>query len=165
MALLVDGRAVKTVTVGRGERADYCFDVELTAWIHEIAAAFLNDAVVGKEDRNLYLDHLTISPSPGVADPNLVSKQELTEAGEKCEREIVAATQVAVDKGRKADTTIRVVDAARRPLPGVKISIEQTAHEFLFGCNISGFDRLKESQNAVYKKRFAELFNSATVGF
>ena len=37
-------------------------------------------------------------------------------------------------------------------MPGVKVSIEQTAHEFLFGCNIYGFDRLpNEAQNAAYK--------------
>jgi Ca-dependent carbohydrate-binding module xylan-binding len=69
MALLVDGRAVETVTVGRGERADYRFEVELAAGIHEIAAAYLNDAIVGREDRDLNLDRLTIGPPPGIADP------------------------------------------------------------------------------------------------
>ncbi len=52
MALLVDGRAVKTVSVGSAQRADYRFDVELAAGIHEVAAADLNDAVIGKEDRH-----------------------------------------------------------------------------------------------------------------
>ena len=103
MALLVDGRAVKTVTVGGAQRADYRFDVDLAAGIHEIAAAFLNDAVIGKEDRNLYLDRFTISPPSGVAEPVLVNKRELAEAAEKREREIVAATQSAIEKYRKAD--------------------------------------------------------------
>jgi GH35 family endo-1,4-beta-xylanase len=166
MALLVDGRAVKTVTVGGAQRANYRFDVALAAGIHEIAAAFLNDAVIGKEDRNLYLDRFTISSPPGTGDPVLVTKQELTEAAEKREREIVAATQAAIENYRKADSTIRVVDAAGRAMPGVKVSVEQTAHEFLFGCNIYGFDRLpNEAQNTAYKKRFADLFNYATVGF
>jgi GH35 family endo-1,4-beta-xylanase len=166
MALLVDGRAVKTVSVGGAQRADYRFDVELAAGIHEIAAAYLNDAVIGKEDRNLYLDRFTIGSPPGAADPVLVAKQELTEAAEKREREIVAATQAAIEKDRKADVKVRLVDPAGRPMPGVKVTIEQTAHEFLFGCNIFAFDRLPNaSQNAVYKTRFAELFNYATVGF
>ena len=166
MALLVDGRAVKTVTVGRSERADYRFDVDLAAGIHEIAVAFLNDAVIGKEDRNLYLDRFAISPPSGAAEPVLADKQELAEAGEKREREIVAATQAAIEKHRKADAAIRVVDAAGRAMPGLKVSIEQTAHEFLFGCNIYGFDRLPSgAHNTAYKKRFAELFNYATVGF
>ena len=166
MALLVDGRAVRTVTVGRSEHADYRFDVDLAAGIHEIAAAFLNDAVIGKEDRNLYLDRFTISPPSGAADPVLCQQTGVAEAAEKREREIVAATQSAIEKYRKADAKIRVVDAAGRPMPGVKVSVEQISHDFLFGCNIYGFDRLpNEAQNAAYKKRFAELFNYATVGF
>ena len=59
MALLIDGQAVKTVSVGSAQRADYRFDVELAAGIHEVAAAYLNDAVIEKEDRNLYLDRFT----------------------------------------------------------------------------------------------------------
>ena len=95
-----------------------------------------------------------------------LAKQELAEAAEKRERQIVAATQAAIEKHRKADAKIRVVDAAGRPVPGVKVTVEQTAHEFLFGCNIYGFDRsTSEAQNAAYKRRFAELFNYATVGF
>ena len=144
MALLVDGRAVKTVTVGGAQRANYRFDVELAAGIHEIAAAYLNDAVIGKEDRNLYLERFTISPPPAAAEPVLVAKQELAEAAEKREREIVAATQAAIEKHRKADAKIRVVDAAGRPVPGVKVSVEQMAHEFLFGCNIYMFRPLQE---------------------
>ena len=166
MALLVDGRAVKTVTVGRGESADYRFDVELTAGIHEIAAAFLNDTIAGTEDRNLYLDRITITPPAGAAEPTLVAKQELAEAAQKREREIVAATDAAIEKYRKADARVRVVDAAGRPVPGIKVSVEQTAHEFLFGCNIYMFDRYRsDAQNAAYKRRFQELFNYATVGF
>ena len=166
MALLVDCRAVKTVSVGGAQRADYRFDVDLTAGIHEVAAAFLNDAVIGKEDRNLYLERFTIIPPSGAAEPVLVNKQELAQAAEKREREIVADTQSAIEKNRKADATIRVVDAAGQAMPGIKVSIEQTAHEFLFGCNIYGFDHCKtDAQNAAYKTRFADLFNYATVGF
>ncbi len=166
MALLVDGRPVKAVTVGDAQRANYRFDVNLAAGMHEIAAAFLNDAVIGKEDRNLYLDRLTISPPSGVAEPALVGKRELAEIGEKRERAIVAATQSAIEKNRKAEATIQVVDAAGQAMPGVNVSIEQTAHEFSFGCNIYGFDRASsEAQNTAYKKRFADLFNYATVGF
>lgn len=80
MALLVDGKAVKIVTVDRREPEDYRFDVELAAGVHEIAAAFLNDALVGQEDRNLYLERFTINPPPGAADPVLVARQELAQA-------------------------------------------------------------------------------------
>jgi endo-1,4-beta-xylanase len=166
MAMLVDGRAGKAVSVGGEKPADYPFDVDLSAGIHEIAAAFLNDAMIGKEDRNLYLERFTISPPAGAAEPVLAAKREVEEAAEKREREIVAATRSAIEKHRKADATIRLVDAAGRPMAHVKVSVEQINHEFLFGCNIFGFDHLHdEAQNSAYKRRFAELFNYATVGF
>ena len=166
MALLVDGRAVKTVSVEGAKPKDYAFEVELTAGDHEIAAAFLNDALVGKEDRNLYLARITIISPSGAPDPTFPSVKEMAEAAEAREQEVVAATKPAIEKNRKADAKIRVVDAAGRPVPGVKLTVEQTGHDFLFGANIFGFDRYKtEAQNAAYKKRFEELLNYATVGF
>ncbi len=166
MAFMVDGRIAKSLTVDRDEPADYQFETELAAGIHEIAAAFLNDAVVGREDRNLYLDHLAIIPPASAAEPALVSKQELSEAAEGLERELVAATEAAIEKHRQADAKIRVVDAEGKPVKGVRITVEQMCHEFLFGCNIYMFDRYRnEAQNAAYKQRFEDLFNYATVGF
>jgi GH35 family endo-1,4-beta-xylanase len=166
MALLVDGKAVETVIVGHREPKDYRFTVDLAAGVHEIAAAFLNDALVGQEDRNLYLQQLTITPPSGAAEPALADKAEVAQAAEEREREVVAATPAAIDKHRKRDAIIRLVDAAGRPVPGVKVALEQTSHDFLFGCNIYMFDHYRnEAQNAAYKQRFAELFNYATVGF
>jgi GH35 family endo-1,4-beta-xylanase len=166
MSLLVDGRAVRTVNVGQAKPKDYPFQMELTTGDHEIAAAFLNDALVGKEDRNLYLARITIIPPSGAADPTFPSLKEMSEAAEAREREVVAATKPAIEKNRKADAKIRVVDAEGRPVPDVRLTVEQTSHDFLFGANIFGFDRYRtEAQNATYKKRFEELLNYATVGF
>ena len=166
MALMVDGRAVKMVSVKGSQRADYRFDLDLPPGAHEIAAAFLNDALIGKEDRNLYLDRFTVRPPTGGSAPVLADKRELAAGAEKRERQIVAATEAAIDKHRKADAKLRIVDGAGRPVSGVKVSVEQTSHDFLFGCNIYGFDQFRtETENAAYKQRFEELFNYATVGF
>ncbi len=166
MALLVDGRAVKTVNVDQAEAKDYPFPLELTAGDHEIAAAFLNDGLIGNEDRNLYLDRITIIPPSGATDPTFPSLKEMAEAAEAREREVVAATKPVIEKNRKADAKIQVIDAEGRPVPDVRLTVEQTGHDFLFGANIFGFDRYRsEAQNAAYKKRFEELLNYATVGF
>jgi len=166
MALMVDGRAVTTVSVGQAEAKDCSFEVDLAPGVHEIAAAFLNDAVVGREDRNLYLDRITIVSPQGAPDPTLPDARELAEAAEARERQVVAATQAGIEKHRKAGAKIRVVNAAGLPVAGAKIHVEQTGHDFLFGSNIYMFDRYKtEAQNAAYKRRFQELFNYATVGF
>lgn len=166
MALVVNGDSRKTATVGARDRAEYAFDVELPAGIHEIAVAFINDAVIGREDRNLYLERVTILAPAGAAAPAPADRRELAEAAEKRENEIVAATAAAIDRHRKSDCTIRLVDEAGRPLGGAKASVEQTRHEFLFGCNIYMFDRYGDAaRDETYKRRFEELFNYATVGF
>ena len=78
-----------------------------------------------------------------------------------------AAATKQIEKNRKSDATIRVVDAAGRPVAGVSIRAEQIGHDFLFGCNIYRLRPLHddEARNAAYKKRFEELFNYATLGF
>ena len=158
MALLVDGRAVKTVTVGGVQRANYRFEVNLIAGIHEIAAAFLNDAIIGKEDRNLYLERFTIIPPPGAAEPALVDKRQWPRPRRNASGRSSPPRGAAIDKHRKADAKIRVVDAAGRPLPGVKVSVEQINHDFLFGGNIYGFDR---ARNASAKRRLQEAVRGA----
>ena len=166
MALLVDGRVIQTTTVGRRTPENHRFELNLAAGVHEIAAAFLNDAVIGQEDRNLYLDRLTIIPPPGAVAPVLADQRELAQAAELRELDVMAATQASIETHRKTDVVIRILDSSGRAVPDTKVSVEQTGHDFLFGCNIYGFDQFRdEDQNAAYKQRFAELFNYATVGF
>ncbi len=166
MALMLDGRTLATLDVNRRNPADYRFSAELPAGTHEIAVAFLNDHLAGNEDRNLFLDHITIHPPAGVADPSPVGKAELAGKSKRREQKTVRFADEQIEKNRKSDAAIRVVDAAGRPVAGAPIQVEQTGHDFLFGCNIYRFDRFKkEADNAAYKKRFEELFNYATVGF
>ncbi len=166
MALLVDRLEVKFVSVDRGQPADYRFTLELAQGPHEVAAAFLNDARVGSEDRNLYLERITIVAPPGLSPPAALVGKEDPEDAARRERAILADTGPAIDRNRKSDAVVRVVDSAGQPVPGAGISVTQTGHEFLFGCNIYGFDQSRNpTQNAAYKERFAELFNYATVGF
>ncbi|MCX6997593.1 MAG: endo-1,4-beta-xylanase [Kiritimatiellaeota bacterium] len=160
MALRVDGHPVKTVAVNSTNQADYHFTVDLPAGTREIAAAFLNDAMIGKEDRNLYLERFTIIPPADIPGPALSDGRELAEQAERREGEIIVATAAAIEKNRKSDAVVRVVDAAGKPVAGAQIAVIQTAHEFLFGCNIYEF-----KSGDPYRQRFAELFNYATVGF
>ncbi len=166
MALLVDGLEIKFVPVDRSRPADYRFTVDLEEGTHEVAAGFLNDAKVGSEDRNLYLERITIVPPQGAAAPVAVISKDDPQIAAQKERAVVAATGPAIDKNRKSDAVVRVVDSTGQPVKEARITVTQTGHEFLFGCNIYGFDQTRNpSFNAAYKKRFAELFNYATVGF
>ena len=71
-----------------------------------------------------------------------------------------------IEKHRRGDAVVRVVDADGKPVAAAKVTVELTRHDFLFGCNIYMFDRYKTAaENAAYKRRFRELLNYATTGF
>lgn len=71
-----------------------------------------------------------------------------------------------IERHRKADATVAVLDAAGKPVPGLSLKIEQTRHEFLFGSNIFMWGRIAgPEREAAYRQRFAELLNYATLAF
>ncbi|MCX7010615.1 MAG: endo-1,4-beta-xylanase, partial [Kiritimatiellaeota bacterium] len=69
-----------------------------------------------------------------------------------------------IEQYRKGDAAITVVDAAGQPVSGAKISVQQTGHEFLFGCNAFVLGQLGDKEQR-YEDAFTKLFNFATVPF
>jgi len=71
-----------------------------------------------------------------------------------------------IERHRKADASVMVVDGAGKPVPGAEVRVEQTRHEFLFGSNIFMWGRVGDAEKeAAYRRRFAELLNYATLPF
>jgi len=92
--------------------------------------------------------------------------EEIATMAAKAEEQFVAALDEKIEKNRKSGAAIRVVDAGGKPVAGAQVTVEQTRHAFLFGCNIYRFGRYKTArENEAYRRRFAELLNYATVGF
>jgi len=80
--------------------------------------------------------------------------------------QLLATADQRIAEHRQADAVVVLVDAQGRPVPGVKLRIEQTRHAFLFGCNIFRFGRLPDERlERAYRQRFAALLNYATLGF
>jgi GH35 family endo-1,4-beta-xylanase len=77
------------------------------------------------------------------------------------------AVEARIRRYRMGDLTVRVVDAHGRLVRNARVSVDQTAHAFLFGCNIFGLSQndpdpvLQEN----YRQEFAALFNYATLPF
>ncbi|HOY57601.1 MAG TPA: endo-1,4-beta-xylanase [Verrucomicrobiota bacterium] len=166
MALLLDGEQVQTQTVGAAEPRDYTFRLNTAAGAHTVTLAFLNDAVTGGEDRNLYLARFDLSAPAGAPEPNLASLEQVRAEAVRQEEKVLAESDAAIERIRKGDAVVRVVDAAGKPIANSEFTVEQTRHEFLFGCNIYGFDHFRsDAENEQYQRRFAELFNYATTGF
>ncbi len=70
-----------------------------------------------------------------------------------------------IEKLRKARATVRVVDASGKPLPRARVSINQTRHAFLFGCNLYQLFEYQGDQHERYAELFTRLFNYATLPF
>ena len=174
MSLRINGAAVSSINVTSAKPEVYTFILKLTEELQKgpmkVTIAFDNDAVIGKEDRNLYVAKIEITPPKGVAQPKLVPRKKALakENAQALQAELSALKQADIDieKIRKRDAEIRIVDAAGKPVAGAEVKIQHIRHDFLFGCNIYMFDRFgKPEENAAYKKLFRELFNAATTGF
>jgi len=86
--------------------------------------------------------------------------------GKNPEERILKKAAQAIEKNRKRDASIRVLDSRGKPVANAPIGVEQLSHDFLFGCNIYMFDQFKTPrENQLYKRRFKSLLNYATVGF
>ena len=81
------------------------------------------------------------------------------------EEEILTEASTRIEKHRKGRATISVKDKQSNPLKNVPITIEQIGHDFLFGSNIFAFRQSEPNLQGLYRRRFAELLNYATLPF
>ncbi len=91
-------------------------------------------------------------------------------AGLQAERlsgeDILADADARIEKHRKGDAVVQVVDAAGKAVAGATVRVEQTRHAFLFGSNVFMWGRCKTpEQERTYRQRFAEVLNYATLPY
>jgi len=67
MELRIDQQAVKKIAVPASTYTQYVIDTDVTRGTHKVAIAFTNDYYNDPEDRNLYVDKMTISAIAGFA--------------------------------------------------------------------------------------------------
>ena len=71
-----------------------------------------------------------------------------------------------IENYRKGNARLTVLDKSGAPIPHAKIKATQKSHEFRFGSNLFLLDELEtQEKNEIYKKRFADVFNMATLPF
>src|SRR5258708_6507337 len=104
-------------------------------------------------------------PIPRMPTPSVVVRQAAAlPQGETADDALLAGAEARIDKIRKADLTVLVVDRKGRPLPNAQVKIEQVRHDFLFGCAaLSLLSHPEASREETYQQRFGALFNFATV--
>lgn len=71
-----------------------------------------------------------------------------------------------IEKYRKGDMTISVLDGNGAPVADADIRVRQITHDFRFGANLFMLDELEtEEKNQRYKEAFKAVFNMATLPF
>jgi GH35 family endo-1,4-beta-xylanase len=82
-------------------------------------------------------------------------------AGCPPDAEVLAEARRTIERIRKADVAVRLLDAAGKPLAGVTVRIRQQRHHTVFGCCAgSTFARIAaDPGEAARAKHFLELFN------
>ena len=71
-----------------------------------------------------------------------------------------------IERYRKGDGVVTVVDKEGKPVSNAKIKLTQKSHEFRFGANLFMLDELETPEkNEAYKRSFADVFNMATLPF
>ncbi len=69
-----------------------------------------------------------------------------------------------IERNRKGEVTLCVVDAAGKPVADAVLAIRQKSHDFLFGCNAFVLGQLETPErNRQYEELFAKICNFATV--
>ncbi len=80
--------------------------------------------------------------------------------------EVTDRIEAGIEANRKGWVTLHFAGPGGQPLTNVRVTVEQTGHEFLFGANIFMLGGFKTpEQNRRYEQVFTELFNFATVPF
>lgn len=94
-------------------------------------------------------------------------KEVLSEVYQKLwNPEVQAKIDLDIEKYRKGDAVIEIIDKDGNPVKGVTVGVEQLTHDFLFGCNLFALGQLKTPElNSRYETAFSNLFNFATVPF
>lgn len=84
------------------------------------------------------------------------------------DRQILSASEVDARIRRHRRGTVQLVIRAPdgKPLANRAVTVRQTRHQFLFGCNIFGLKaQSSPGREEAYQRRFTELLNYATLPF
>lgn len=74
-----------------------------------------------------------------------------------------AAAYERIEKYRKVDIEINVVDANGKPIPNAKVNVVQTRQAFRFGTAVNSWLFNKEADGEQYRATLKRLFNTAVI--
>jgi endo-1,4-beta-xylanase len=86
----------------------------------------------------------------------------------KTEQEYLVKAQQNIEKYRKGNATITIVDANNQPITNAKVEITQTSQDFKFGAllfELADFGKTDTTHQATFKSLFKSVFNFGVLPF
>lgn len=169
MGLTVDQR-LEGYSVAPFKRwTELAFDVSVRAGLRQVGIFYTNDQDFGGgQDRNLHVDWIEICVPKNVptdarpvrgATPSYLAEPDLPETDEG----ILALARENIEKHRKGDFRIRVVDAHGAPVTSRNVRFDMFRHHFLWGAAADfRFEPSTSRVEEVYRQRLGELFTFIT---
>lgn len=103
------------------------------------------------------------SPSGSAASPPVASAHYRKLWSDPALQQTIAQN---IEKHRKSDAVIVLVNAEGKPIADARVSVEQITHDFLFGSNLFVLGQLPTPEaNRKYEEAFLRLFNFASIPF
>jgi len=168
MALSLNGLPYERIDVVTPDFnwTEFVYTFSLKAAVHTVGVQFMNDAVVGDEDRNLGLLYFALEPLNGSVAAVKSTEAAWRAAGAVRDGRAVTDAMAEMPQHRMAPATVAVVDKNGAPLKDAQVTVEQITSDFLFGASIAGWKSFGSvPKNDEYAQRFADLFNYATIPF
>lgn len=95
-------------------------------------------------------------------DASSLPETELSYLGRDPDADWRAEAEERIERHRKGDFTVRVVDADGAPVPEAEVSVEMTRHAYHFGSVMVGHILTGEGEdNQTYRNKLRELFNQS----
>lgn len=116
----------------------------------------------GAHVQTLEIGGVQMRKLPTGTDVKSLPRTEVSYAGRELTAPWRKAAAERIDKLRKADFAITVVDAKGNPVPNADVHVKMTKHAFVFGSCYSP-NRIVDTtdpNNETYRKTFVELFNT-----
>ncbi len=160
----LDGRRLLRSAVSTTNWASFTHTAEMQPGRHELEIAFLNDYWRPPEDRNLYVDSVTICSPPAAPAASALDAAGTESVHRELRARWTAEAEERIRQLRRGRLSVWVMNDQDRPATNATVAVRQVRHEFLFGTALSSEafrSEFPSEETGRYLDTARRLFNHA----
>lgn len=145
-----------------GEKAEWiqCYKAAEASYSHDADTAAHVDFILGATIQTVEIKDINVINFKDKLSLDSLPKKELTYEGMEEGAQWRIDANERIEKIRKSDIAVSVVDGNGNPIEGATVKIDQKRHSYGFGSMMSiGKFNAEEEERTAYLNRFLELFN------